>query len=150
MSTETTVLAVLALLVAVLLALVLQVLRRLQQLRRGGVDVALRPTSPDAAADAAVWRSGIARYRGDQFRWFRVTGLSTSPNVVLDRTDVQIVDRRPALDAELHRPSSTVLRCRTPVGTWDLAMTPDVLTGFSSWLESTPPGRSTGYRQAAS
>jgi hypothetical protein len=25
----------------------------------------------------------------------------------------------------------------------------DVLTGFSSWLESTPPGRSTGYRQAS-
>ena len=29
------------------------------------------------------------------------------------------------------------------------AMGADVLTGFSSWLESTPPGRSTGYRQAS-
>ena len=154
LTTGTVVLLVLALVVAVLLLLALQVLRRLQQLRRGGVDVALRPAAAAAAPDAArpvdaVWHSGIARYRGDQFRWFRVTGLSTAPNVVLDRTDVQIVDRRPALDGELHLPSSTVLRCRTPVGTWDVAMTPDVLTGFSSWLESTPPGRSTGYRQAS-
>ena len=154
MTTGMVVLVVLVLVVAVLLLLVLQVLRRLQQLRRGGVDVALRPTTASAEPGPArpgetVWHSGIARYRGDQFRWFRVTGLSTAPNVVLDRTDVQIVDRRPALDGELHRPSATVLRCRTPVGTWDLAMTPDVLTGFSSWLESTPPGRSTGYRQAS-
>lgn len=152
------VLTVLAVLVVVVLLLVLQVLRRLQQLRRGGVDVALRPrtdpgdgggAAPDPAGDGRGWHSGIARYRGDQFRWYRVSGLRTAPNVVLDRTELEIVDRRPARSVELHTPTATVLCCRTRAGTWELAMAPDVLTGFSSWLESTPPGRSTGYRQAS-
>lgn len=151
MSSAMIVLAVLAALVLVVLLLVLQVLRRLQQLRRGGVDVAVRPSEGDLedAGDGRGWHSGIARYRGDQFRWYRVSGLRTAPNVVLDRTELEIVDRRPARSVELHTPTATVLACRTRAGTWELAMAPDVLTGFSSWLESTPPGRSTGYRQAS-
>jgi Protein of unknown function (DUF2550) len=148
---------VLVVVAAVLLLLALIALRRLQQLRRGGVDVALRrapsddapSTSPTAADDQRGWHSGIARYRGDQFRWYRVSGLRSGPNVVLDRTDVEIVDRRPPRPTELHAPGATVLRCRTAEGTFELAMNIDVLTGFSSWLESTPPGRSTGYRQAS-
>jgi hypothetical protein len=147
---------VLVVVAAVLLLLALVALRRLQQLRRGGVDVALRraPADGDAAAPTATddqrgWHSGIARYRGDQFRWYRVSGLRSGPNVVLDRFDVEIVDRRPPRSTELHAPGATVLRCRTSGGTYELAMGADVLTGFSSWLESTPPGRSTGYRQAS-
>ena len=142
---------------AVLLLLALVALRRLQQLRRGGVDVALRrappadamSTPPTAAEDQRGWHSGIARYRGDQFRWYRVSGLRSGPNVVLDRFEVEIVDRRPPRTTELHAPGATVLRCRTASGTYEMAMGADVLTGFSSWLESTPPGRSTGYRQAS-
>ena len=151
MSSAMIVLGVLAVLVLVVLLLVLQVLRRLQQLRRGGVDVAVRPSDGDMGdgGDGRRWHSGIARYRGDQFRWYRVSGLRTAPNVVLDRTELEIVDRRPARSVELHTPTATVLCCRTRAGTWELAMAPDVLTGFSSWLESTPPGRSTGYRQAS-
>ena len=147
---------VLVVVAAVLLLLALVALRRLQQLRRGGVDVALRRapaeeagTPPTAADDQRGWHSGIARYRGDQFRWYRVSGLRSGPNVTLDRFDVEIVDRRPPRSTELHAPGSTVLRCRTSGGTYELAMGADVLTGFSSWLESTPPGRSTGYRQAS-
>jgi hypothetical protein len=140
---------------AVLLLLALVALRRLQQLRRGGVDVAMRrarpagSTPPSAADDQRGWHSGIARYRGDQFRWYRVSGLRSGPNVVLDRFEVEIVDRRPPRPTELHPPGASVLRCRTSNGTYELAMGADVLTGFSSWLESSPPGRSTGYRQAS-
>ncbi|WP_018335028.1 DUF2550 domain-containing protein [Actinomycetospora chiangmaiensis] len=138
---------------AVLLLLALVALRRLQSLRRGGVDVALRRALPvdavSAADDQRGWHSGIARYRGDQFRWYRVSGLRSGPNVVLDRFEVEIVDRRAPRPTELHAPGSTVLRCRTGEGTFELAMGADVVTGFSSWLESTPPGRSTGYRQAS-
>lgn len=141
---------VLLVVLVVLVLLGLGVLRRLQQLRRGGVDVALRSSSVTAGPDdERGWHTGIARYRGDEFRWFRISGLRSVPNVVLDRTDVEITDRRPARPDELHGETSTVLRCRTPGGTWEIAMEPDVLTGFSSWLESTPPGRSTGYRQAS-
>jgi hypothetical protein len=146
---------VLVVVAAVLLLLALVALRRIQQLRRGGVDVALREApvagtgDPSAAEDQRGWHSGIARYRGDQFRWYRVSGLRSGPNVVLDRSDVEIVDRRPPRPTELHVPGATVLRCRTSGGTYELAMGADVLTGFSSWLESIPPGRSTGYRQAS-
>lgn len=142
---------------AILLLTALVALRRLQQLRRGGVDVALREACPtdtaarpsSAADDQRGWHSGIARYRGDQFRWYRVSGLRSGPNVVLDRFDLEIVDRRAPRPTELHAPGATVLRCRTSTTTYELAMGADVLTGFSSWLESTPPGRSTGYRQAS-
>jgi hypothetical protein len=48
----------------------------------------------------------------------------------------------------MHASSVTVLRCRAATGSWELAMEPDAVTGFSSWLESIPPGR-TGYRQAS-
>lgn len=144
---------VLAVVLLVLLAISLLALRRIQQLRRGGVDVALRPMSAgDPAtgnASEARWRTGIGRYRGNQFRLFHVGGLRSSPQVVLDRTELEIVDRRAPRAGELHAGTTTVLSCRTRAGTWEVAMAPDVLTGFSSWLESVPPGRSTGYRQAS-
>lgn len=152
MDARTVVLTVLAVVLAALVVLVLQVLRRLQQLRRGGVDVDVRPAPTSvvvaAADDPRGWRSGIARYRGDQFRWYRISGLGTAPTVVFDRTEIEIVDRRPGWPSE-QRGSSTVLRCRVAGGVYELAMAPDVLTGFSSWLEATPPGRTTGYRQAS-
>lgn len=144
---------ILAVVLLVLLVVSLLALRRIQQLRRGGVDVALRPVpAGDPATGRAPegrWRTGIGRYRGNQFRLFRVGGLRSSPHVVLDRTELEIVDRRAPRPGELHASSTTVLACRTRAGTWEVAMAPDVLTGFSSWLESIPPGRSTGYRQAS-
>lgn len=142
---------ILAIVLLVLLVVVSVAVRRLQGLRRGGVDVALRrpPRAPGGTPDDRGWRSGVGRYRGDQFRWFRVSGLRFSPHVVLDRTVMEIVDRRAPRPGEMHAPGVTVLCCRTREGTWELAMAPGVLTGFSSWLEARPPGRSTGYRQAS-
>jgi hypothetical protein len=144
---------VLAAVLLVLLLVSLLALRRIQQLRRGGVDVSLRRApAPEPAAGRPSdrrWRSGIGLYRGNQFRLFRVAGLRSAPRVVLDRTEVEIVDRRAPGAGEMHSTGSTVLVCRTRGGLWEVAMAPDVLTGFSSWLESTPPGRTTGYRQAS-
>lgn len=143
----TTLIAELAVVVvlAVLLVVALLALRRLRVLRRGGVDVALREARPDLRG----WHSGLARYRGDEFRWYRISGLRSGANVVLDRTRLEIVDRRAPVAGEMHPPGSTVLSCRQAGTTWELAMGVDALTGFSSWLESIPPGRSTGYRQAS-
>ena len=135
-----------AVVLLVLLVLALLTLRRIRILRRGGVDVALRAAR--SGDDAGGWHSGLGRYRGDEFRWYRVSGLRGGPNVILDRTDLEIIDRRGPRAGEMHRPSVTVLSCRTSSGTWELAMEPDAVTGFSSWLESIPPGR-TGYRQAS-
>jgi len=132
---------------AVLLVLLFLLLRRIRLLRKGGVDVALR--GKRAADDLGGWRSGLARYRGNEFRWYRISGLRSGPNVVLDRTRLEIVDRRAPVAGEMHPAGSTVLTCRDDGQEWELAINADALTGFSSWLESTPPGRSTGYRQAS-
>lgn len=133
--------------IAVLLVVVLLVVRRIRLLRRGGVDVAVREAR--AAEDHRGWHSGLARYRGDEFRWYRISGLGSGPTVVLDRTRLEIVDRRQPVTGEVHPAGSTVLSCREGGRTWELAIGADALTGFSSWLESIPPGRSTGYRQAS-
>lgn len=139
------------LVVCLLLAIVL-VVRRVRLIRGGGVDVSLRRRpavsgDPDAGSG---WLAGVGRYRGDDLAWFRLTSLWPGPTVVVDRTVLEIVDRRSPTPAEAAAiPSAgVVLRCRIPSGALELAMAPGVLTGFLAWLEATPPGR-TGYRQAS-
>jgi hypothetical protein len=141
------------LVVVLLLACVLigwLALRRLRLIRAGGVDVALRRVREGAPESTRGWNLGVARYRGDEFVWYRVISLARGANMVLNRVNLEIVDRRrpgpaeePVVPAE-----ATVLRCRAGQHLVELAMTPDVLTGFLSWLEATPPGRY-GFRQAS-
>jgi Protein of unknown function (DUF2550) len=124
------------------------VVRRVQLLRGGGVDVSLRRRVDFAGGSG--WHVGVGRYRGDQLAWFRLASLWPGPTVVVDRTVLEIVDRRTPTEAEVEAipAAGVVLRCRTPARTLELAMAPGVLTGFLAWLEATPPGR-TGYRQAS-
>ena len=135
------------LLLAVLAVAVALVVRRVQLLRGGGVDVSLRRR---VVRGATGWHVGVGRYRGDELCWFRHTSLWPGPTVVVDRTLLEIVDRRVPTEAEVDAipAAGVVLRCRTPARTVELAMAPGVLTGFLAWLEATPPGR-TGYRQAS-
>ena len=58
---------------------------------------------------------------------------------------------RATTSAELYAipQADSVLSCRVGEVPLELAMAPGVLTGFLSWLEAAPPGRSTGYRQAS-
>ena len=135
------------LLLAVLAVAVALLVRRMQLLRGGGVDVSLRRR---VVRGATGWHVGVGRYRGDELCWFRLTSLWPGPTVVVDRTLLEIVDRRVPTEAEVDAipAAGVVLRCRTPARTLELAMAPGVLTGFLAWLEATPPGR-TGYRQAS-
>ncbi|MGQ0719493.1 MAG: DUF2550 domain-containing protein [Pseudonocardiales bacterium] len=112
--------------------------RRLRLVRQGGIDVALRLRPNDAGRG---WHQGVGRYRGDVFAWFRVSSLRSGPDRVLDRDQLEIVERRgPTLPESYSMPSgSIVLRCRTGVDELELAMRQDTLTGFLSWLESAPP-----------
>ncbi len=125
--------------------------RRVQLGRAGGVEVALRRRAGGGGGAARGWRLGIGRYRGDAFAWYGLSGLRTRPDVVLDRAELEITDRRSPTDAEelLVPPSATVLGCRDQIEQVELAMSPDALTGFLSWLQAGPPGQSTGYRQAS-
>jgi hypothetical protein len=131
-----------------LLLLVSVAVRRVRLIRGGGVDVSLRRRV--GVKGRAGWHFGVGRYRDDELAWFRIASLWPGPTVVVDRTLLEIVDRRvptPA-EAEAIPVAGVVLRCRPPARTVELAMAPGVLTGFLAWLEATPPGR-TGYRQAS-
>ena len=133
--------------------------RRLQLMRGGGVDVYLRRRpafggrfGARAAGDpSAGWHFGVGRYRGNELAWFRLTSFRPGPSVVLDRAELVILDRRATTSAELYAipQADSVLSCRVGEVPLELAMAPGVLTGFLSWLEAAPPGRSTGYRQAS-
>jgi hypothetical protein len=127
------------------------VMRRLRLIRTGGVDVSLRRVRASAPTSTRGWNLGVGRYRRNDFVWFRVISLGRRANVVLSRLDLEIIDRRRPGSTEEHvvPVDSTVLRCRDRRHTVELAMTPDVLTGFLSWLEAAPPGRLGGYRQAS-
>lgn len=124
------------------LFLIIRAARRIRRVRRGGIDVALRSRLNSGAGG---WQLGVGRYRGDDFAWFRVSSLRSGPDRVLDRDHLEIVERRhPTLPETYAMPSgSVVLRCRTALGDLELMMRQDTLTGFLSWLESAPPGRST-------
>ncbi len=130
--------AVLLLVAAVLVWLAV---RRLRALRSGGVHAALRTRLDDAKG----WHLGVGRYQGDEFVWFRVLSLRPGPDRVISRSALEIADRRDPSGPELYSmpPSSRVLRFREAGAASDLeiAMSPDALTGFLSWLESAPPGR---------
>ena len=122
--------------------------RRVRLLRGGGVDVSLRRNADFSGPSG--WHVGVGRYRGDELAWFRLSSLWPGPTVVVDRTVLEIVDRRAPTEDEVDAipAAGVVLRCRTPARTLEMAMAPGVLTGFLAWLEATPPGR-TGYRQAS-
>ena len=130
-------------LVGSLLGLVVIVLgylvgRRLRVLRAGGVHVALR-TRLDSSGKG--WHLGVGRYHGDEFSWFRVLSLRTGPDKVIRRGGAEIADRRDPDSFETYSmpTGARVLRFRDP--DLEIAMGPDALTGFLSWLESAPPGR---------
>lgn len=121
-------------------------------MRGGGVDLSLRRRPAHVRRDASIgWHAGVARYRGDQLSWHRLTSLRPGASVALDRTELEILDRRIPAGAESYvmPTASTVLRLRSHGTDLELAMSAGVLTGFLAWLEAAPPGRTTGYRQAS-
>jgi len=129
-----------ALLGLVVIVLAYLVVRRLKLLRSGGVHVALRTKLDDSGKG---WHLGVARYRGDEFSWFRVLSLRAGPDRVIRRRGLEITDRRDPSGSEFYNlpAGSRVLRFRGATRDLEIAMGPDALTGFLSWLESAPPGR---------
>ncbi|CAL9345665.1 DUF2550 domain-containing protein [Saccharothrix sp. NPDC042600] len=116
--------------------------RRIRLLRAGGVHVALR-TRLDGGGRG--WHLGVGHYRGDEFVWSRALSLRTGPDRVIYRDGFEIDDRREPTASEAYAmpQGAVVLRCSGAKGeAVEIAMGPDALTGFLSWLESAPPGRS--------
>ncbi len=135
---------VLAALVALgLVALGLLVLRRRFLSRRGGTfDCSLRLRPAANPRTGQGWTLGIARYSGDTLEWYRVFSYALRPKRVLARRELQVVDRRDPQGAEVFSllSGAVVVRCVGAGGPVEFAMNEDTLTGFLSWVESSPPG----------
>jgi hypothetical protein len=89
------------------------------------------------------WMLGVARYQDDRLEWFRIFTFDPRPWKVLQRARINLIERRAPADAEIDSimPNSVVVRCSYgPDEVLDLAMTQSDYTGFSTWLESAPPG----------
>lgn len=128
----------------VLLLLVLYglflVARRRWLSRHGGtfeLSVRVRPTQAGRG-----WVLGLGRYRGERLEWFRIFSPSPRPRLAWRRSQLEILGQREPSDAESFAlyGGHLVVECRAPGGAVELAMSPSALTGFSSWLESGPPG----------
>ena len=62
--------------------------------------------------------------------------------LVLTRRDLEVLSHRAAAEHEELAlfPGWCVVECRFGTGMVELAMAPDSMTGFLSWLEASPPG----------
>ena len=89
------------------------------------------------------WRLGVASYQLDEFRWYRIFGVSMRPDRAFPRRDLAVVTRRPPAEEEasILGPGRIVAECQLGGdGTVDLALAEPALTGLLAWLESAPPG----------
>ncbi|MET8558524.1 DUF2550 domain-containing protein [Streptomyces sp. NPDC004959] len=118
--------------------------RRLIQRSGGTFDCSLRWNAPARGdANGKGWIYGVARYNGDRVAWFRVFSYSPRPRRLLERSEIEVTDRRlPEGEEELALLSdAVVLGCLHRGTRLELAMSEDALTGFLAWLEAAPPGQ---------
>lgn len=118
--------------------------RRLIQRSGGTFDCSLRWNAPDKGDTSGKgWGYGVARYNGDRIEWYRVFSYAPRPRRVLERSAIEVVDRRaPDGEEELALLSDAiVLGCLHRGVRLELAMGEDALTGFLAWLEAAPPGQ---------
>ena len=88
------------------------------------------------------WMLGVARYEEDRLEWFRIFTLDPRPGQVLQRSRLDLIEGRQPTDEEIDSilPESVVARCSYDQEIFELAMTQSDYTGFTTWLESAPPG----------
>lgn len=88
------------------------------------------------------WVLGLGRYSGETLEWFRLFSLSPRPKRSWPRVTLSFDGRREPFGAEQLSlyPDHQVIRCQTPAGEVELALSVGSLTGFQSWLEARPPG----------
>jgi Protein of unknown function (DUF2550) len=106
---------------------------------RGTIEMSIRLSTLMAGRG---WSPGVARFVGDQMRWYRVFSLAVRPRRILSRRALAVEERRAPTAAErVVLPANwVVLRCTSARVSVELAMAETTLTGFLSWLEAAPPG----------
>jgi len=131
------------LLLALCYGALLVVRRRLLSRHGGTFELSVRTSARIRASQAGRgWILGIGRYQGERLEWFRVFSPSPRPRHSWLRSHLEIVGQREPSGPEQFAlyGGHLVVECRTPHGSVELAMSQSALTGFSSWLESGPPG----------
>jgi hypothetical protein len=131
------------LLLVVVAGILLVVRRRVLERPGGTFECGLRALGPESGSDAVNgWVLGLGRYRDDSLEWFRIFSPRPSPTIVWRRHELVVLEQRDPLSAERHAlyGGHVVVRCRTPTGDLELALSASSLTGLSSWLEAGPPG----------
>ena len=121
-------------------ALAILFFRRAAIARGGGtIDVSVRLTT---LVTGRGWSSGLARFSGDELKWYRVFSFSPRPRRVLRRREIAVQGRRQPDDVErLTMPADwVVVRCADRRSSVEIAMARTTLTGFLSWIEAAPPG----------
>ena len=128
-----------ALLLVICYGLLLVVRRRVLSRHGGTFELSVRVRSAEAGRG---WVLGLGRYDGDRLEWFRIFSPSPRPRRSWQRAQLEILGQREPSGPESFAlyGGHLVVECRTPRGPVELAMSPSALTGFSSWLESGPPG----------
>jgi hypothetical protein len=89
------------------------------------------------------WVLGLGRYSGGVLEFFRIFSVSPRPMHVLHRGDLVYDGQREPTGTEALSlyAGHVVVVCHSSAGEFELAMTPEAVTGFLSWLEASPPGR---------
>jgi hypothetical protein len=95
-------------------------------------------------ADGGTWRPGMAAYHRNELQWFGAVGIRLRPTWKFSRRSLNVVSRRLATAPEVGAlgPGRAIVELDTGGASPDkieLAMTPEALTGFLSWLEASPP-----------
>lgn len=97
------------------------------------------------------WSMGVGRYGGDQLQWYRVLTLSPRPAHTLPRAELEVSGQHATRGTESWavQAGSVIIECTVrdtrksgagTVGQIQIAMHSEAVTGFLSWLESSPPG----------
>jgi hypothetical protein len=106
---------------------------------RGTIELSFRLSTLIAGRG---WSPGIARFVGDELRWYRVFSFALRPRRVLSRRSLAVESRRlPDSPELLVLPENWVIvRCTSNHAPVEIAMAEATLTGFLSWIEAAPPG----------
>lgn len=135
------VLDLLGALLVVVLVLLLALLVRRRLIGRSGGTFELSHRLGDSRPGRG-WTLGVGRYTGECLEWYRIFSLSPQPKRVWRRDEIAYLGKRALEDAETGSlyADHVVVRCNTPAGEIELAMSESSLMGFQSWVESGPPG----------
>lgn len=113
-------------------------------IRRGGgaFDCAVRFAPIPALGDASGWSFAVGRYRDFTVELYRVFSYSPRPRTSLARRGFDVVGRREAAGEEGRTllPGWSVLECSAAGEAVELAMSPESMMAFLTWVEAAPPG----------